>query len=95
MEAEKNSEHDSNVNSSGHKQFYPKWLTSDMFKEGIATLRYKFVKETILGDEISIYLWQEEDKPFWVFFSLEKEQPLKNTIHFEMSMEFFKPLPKL
>ena len=64
-------------------------------KQGVATLRYKFVKESTLGEELSIYLWQEEDQPFWVFFTINREQPLKTEIVFELAMEFFGPMPNL
>ncbi|GFS01731.1 hypothetical protein ElyMa_001105300 [Elysia marginata] len=82
--------------ASGHKQVLPRWLTSDIMRQGVKTLRVKFIKESQAGEEVSVHVWQEDGKPFWVFFTLERQTPPgSNQILFEMSLEFFELQPNL
>ncbi|RUS86507.1 hypothetical protein EGW08_005757 [Elysia chlorotica] len=72
-----------------HKEVLPKWLTADIMKKGIKTLRAKFIKESLCGEEVTTHVWQERDKPLWVFFSMERETTNGNQVLFEMSLEYF------
>ncbi|GFN83400.1 hypothetical protein PoB_000990600 [Plakobranchus ocellatus] len=70
----------------------PRWLTLDVVKHGVKTARLRFVREALVGEYVNIYLWQDEDKPLWVFFTIENE---RSSIIFEMSLEYFGPTAKL
>ena len=90
-----NEGNDSASENDNHKQVLPRWLTSKILRQGVKTLRSKFIKEMNAGEEANIYVWQEQGKPFWAFFSVEQRKPPSSQIVFELSMEFFGPSSNL
>ena len=69
--------------------FWPRKITPDVMKRGVKTARCRYFRECMMGDQVRVHLWEDQDKPFWVFFSVEMDGCGGNSLRFQMSMEYF------
>ncbi|GFO01475.1 hypothetical protein PoB_002798000 [Plakobranchus ocellatus] len=67
----------------------PVKITADVLKKGVKSAKIRYFKECTIGDEVVVHVWEEDDKPFWVFFSVESETSNANILRCQMSLEYF------
>ncbi|KAK3797374.1 hypothetical protein RRG08_045732 [Elysia crispata] len=70
---------------------WPRKVTADVMRKGVKSAKCRYFNECVGGDEVTVHLWEESDKPLWVFFSVETNTPASNILRFQMSIEYFKP----
>ena len=70
---------------------WPRKVTADVMRKGVKSAKCRYFNECVGGDEVTVHLWEENDKPLWVFFSVETNTPASNILRFQMSIEYFKP----
>ncbi|GFN94049.1 hypothetical protein PoB_002055500 [Plakobranchus ocellatus] len=76
--------------SEDQRHAWPRQITADVMRKGVKTARLRYFKECVAGDDVTVHVWEEEEKPYWAFFSVETETPTTNILRFQMSLEYFK-----